>query len=168
MVIVISGTPAAGKSSVSKALAKKFPKSAHIAVDELRHMVVGGFINPWVDKDLKQYNLIQENILDITKNFLREGYVVIIDDVQTDKHIESYKKIFDEVYGFLLLPSKDVLKQRDSMRDPEKKMHERIDALYPMFTESEPNELKVINSDNQTLEETVNEIFRAVTDRKKF
>lgn len=51
MVIIISGPPAAGKSSVAKALAKKFSKSAYISTDQIRDMIIGGNIAPWEDVD---------------------------------------------------------------------------------------------------------------------
>lgn len=168
MVIIISGTPASGKSSVSKTLAKKFPKSAYIPVDDMRAMVVGGNILPWEDKFGEQYKLIEKNFLALTENFLEEGYVVIIDDIIGDEAFKKYQRMFKDVYGFLLLPTKEELKKRDLGRDPEGGMHHRIDALYPYFADTKHDALEVIDSTNQTLEETVNEIFEAVTDGKKF
>lgn len=163
MLIIISGTPAAGKSSVSKALAKKFPKSAYISVDQMRSMIIGGNIAPWLDKDLKQYNLIEKNFLSLAQNFIEEGYVVIIDDVLGDDAVKKYQKVFDQVYGFLLLPSLETLKKRDLLRSPENQWPDRIDALYPEFANVEHDVLKVIDSSNQTLEETVEEIFQIIS-----
>ncbi len=162
MVIIISGTPAAGKSSASKALAEKFPRSAYISVDEMRHMVIGGNVAPWEDKFGLQYQLIEKNFLDITRNFLDEGFVVIIDDVIGDAQVKKYQEMFEDVYGFLLLPSKEALKKRDLERDPKGEMHKRIDVLYPEFANLEHDILKVIDSTDQTLEETVEEIYSLI------
>jgi broad-specificity NMP kinase len=159
MIIVISGTPGAGKSTVSKALAEKFKKSAYISVDEIRHMIIGGNVAPWDDTNGEQYKLIEKNFLDLANNFLNEGFVVIIDDVIGDEQVKRYKEQFDEVYGFLLLPSKETLKKRDLLRDPEYQMAERIDVLYPEFANVEHDVLKVIDSTDQTEEETVEEIY---------
>ena len=98
MIIIISGTPAAGKSSVSKALAEKFPKSVYIPVDDLRAMVIAGNIAPWDDKFGEQYKLIEKNFLAMTKNFLEEGFVVIIDDVIGDEQVKKYQKMFITYY----------------------------------------------------------------------
>jgi len=160
MVIIISGTPAAGKSSVSKAIAEKFPKSAYISVDNMREMVVGGNIASWEDKFGEQYKLIEKNFLDITRNFLDEGYIVIIDDVLGDEAVKKYQQMFQDVYGFLLLPTKEELKKRDLERDSEGSMHHRIDALYPYFADVQHDTLKVIDSTNHSLDDTVTEILK--------
>lgn len=160
MVIMISGTPSAGKSSVSKALAEKFPKSAYIPVDDLKNMIVGGNVAPWDPGGPKQFKLVEKNFLSLTRNFLDEGLVVILDYVFNDEQIKKYDELFGDVHGFLLLPSIEVLKKRDLERDPTGEMQKRIEVLYPEFANIEHNVLKVIDSSNQTLDETVEEIFR--------
>lgn len=166
MIVVISGTPGAGKSSVAERLAERFPKSAHLDVDIFRHMIVGGNVAPWEDTDLKQYSLLEKNFLAVTRIFLDERFVVIIDDVIGDDQVKKYQGMFDDVYGFLLLPSKEVLKERDKFRDPEYQMSDRIDVLYPKFAEVPHPILKVIDSSDQTLDETVEEIYKQLTDKK--
>jgi adenylate kinase family enzyme len=109
MVIFISGTPGAGKSTVSKALAEKFPKSAYISVDEMRQMILGGNIAPWEDTDGSQYKLIEKNFLDITQNFLQEGYVVIIDDVIGDEQVKRYQ---EQKELFIMEIQEDQIKDR--------------------------------------------------------
>jgi adenylate kinase family enzyme len=162
MVIIISGTPAAGKSSVAKALAEKFLKSAYIPVDDLWGMVIGSYVVPWDPKGPEQFKLVEKNFLSMTRNFLDEGFVVILDYVFNDEQVKHYDELFGEVFGFLLLPSKEELKKRDLARDPEGGMHERIEALYPDFANVPHPVLKVIDSTDQTLEETVNQIFDLV------
>jgi tRNA uridine 5-carbamoylmethylation protein Kti12 len=52
MIFLLSGMPAVGKSSVSKALMQRFDKGVHIPVDDLRAMVVSGMVHPvptWTD-----------------------------------------------------------------------------------------------------------------------
>jgi adenylate kinase family enzyme len=41
-IFLILGSPAAGKSTVSKALLQRFERGFHIPVDDFRHMVVSG------------------------------------------------------------------------------------------------------------------------------
>jgi adenylate kinase family enzyme len=160
MVIMISGTPAAGKSSVSQSLAKRFPKSAYLEIDSFKDMIVGGNIAPWDPQGPEQFKLMEKNFLAITKNFLDEGYVVILDYVFNDEQVKHYNELLGDVYGFLLLPSKEVLKKRDLERDPAGEMQERIEVLYQEFANVEHNLLRVVDSSNQTLDETVGEIFK--------
>jgi adenylylsulfate kinase-like enzyme len=43
---VITGLPGAGKSTVARLLAGRFPRSAHVEGDRLAEMVVGGLVFP--------------------------------------------------------------------------------------------------------------------------
>lgn len=163
MVIIISGTPAAGKSSVSKALAEKFPKSAYLNIDSFKDMIVGGNVAPWDPEGPEQFKLVEKNFLAVTRNFLDEGFVVIIDYVMGDEQVKGYDDLLGDVHGFLLLPSIEELKRRDKERSPEYSLEHRIDALYPQFANVDHPILKVIDSTNQTVEETVEEIFKSLS-----
>lgn len=44
-IILIVGAPAVGKTAVAQALAERFVKSVHVAVDSLRDMVVYRSLN---------------------------------------------------------------------------------------------------------------------------
>lgn len=59
-IFLIAGAPATGKSTVSRALAARFPQSIAIGVDELRNMVIGGVVHPsavWDDELVAQLQL---------------------------------------------------------------------------------------------------------------
>ncbi len=159
MVIFISGTPAAGKSTIARALAENFPKSAYIEVDTLWDMVVGGYVVPWDPKGPEQFELVEKNFLSMIRNFLGEGYVVVLDYVFNDEQVKRYNELLGDVHGFLLLPSLETLKKRDQERDPEHAMGHRIDALYPDFADVPHPVLKVIDSTDQSVEETVEELL---------
>lgn len=59
-IYLVVGPPAVGKSTTSRALAARFPRSVHIPVDDLRHMVVAGLALPvaeWSDELTRQVTL---------------------------------------------------------------------------------------------------------------
>ena len=59
-IFLIVGAPATGKSTASRALAARFPKSVAIGVDDLRNMVIGGVVHPsaaWSDELVAQLQL---------------------------------------------------------------------------------------------------------------
>ena len=45
-VWLISGIPGAGKTSVSRALAEKLTRAAHVETDRVRQMIVSGYLAP--------------------------------------------------------------------------------------------------------------------------
>lgn len=163
MVIIISGTPAAGKSSVSKKLATKFERSAYISVDLLRHMVVKGLVLPWEENAHTQIELGEKNVMSITQNFLDAGFVVIIDDVMIDQRVKKFIDTFKDTKAYLLLPSLGKLKERDLKRPKDEQLGKRIDDLYPKFANAENKYMNVIDSTDQTLDETVDQIYSLIT-----
>jgi predicted kinase len=57
-VVLISGLPGSGKTTIARTLAQQLPRSACISCDQLRHMIVGGFKwagEPWDAETRRQY-----------------------------------------------------------------------------------------------------------------
>jgi len=169
MLVILTGTPAAGKSTVGDALARRFPKSAYFSVDTIRHFIKGGYLHPTEDtEEERQVLLATEIAKGIVQKYIDAGFVVVIDDVVGDRDIQRYKDAFQDVHAFLLLPSLDVLKQRDNLRPSESRMGGRIDELYPYFAHSDHPLMEVLDTSNQTVLETVDDVFgRVVSSRPR-
>lgn len=163
-IVILTGPPGAGKSTINKILAKKFEKSAIISSDEIRDMIKNGRENPGSGKEWKkQINLSKKMTIHLIKNFYKSGFTILSDE------IISNKKIFKEFYSslknfkpkfFLLLPSKEVVAKRDLERG-ENALKERTMYLYDKFLKISKKEKKfiVIDSSNQTPGETANKIL---------
>jgi guanylate kinase len=166
-VCLITGPAGSGKSSVSKALAEKFERSAVIEVDTLRHMIKGGYVRPWPrneEVDL-QLSLCVKNACDIASNLLEKGFCVFIEDVVGKKLLEQYSNFFKDkdFKAFLLMPSVDALLKRFDEREDDAELRARTIELHKSFSEKK-DELNccVIDSSDQTLEETVDEIYSSI------
>lgn len=166
-VCLITGPAGAGKSSVSNALAKKFERSAVIGVDTLRGMIKGGHVRPWPnteEADL-QLSLGAKNACDIANNFLEKGFNVFIDDVVGRKLLEQYSNFFKNknFKAFLLMPSVEVLLKRFDNRGDNKELRERTIELHKRFSDKQDQlNWQAINSSDQTLEETVEQIYQEI------
>ena len=98
LICLITGPAGSGKSSTSKALARKFKRSAILEVDKLRAMVIGGYVRPWPhneEVDL-QLSLSAKNACDMATNFMEQGFSVFIDDVVGEKLLEQYSNFFKD------------------------------------------------------------------------
>ncbi len=166
-ICLITGPAGSGKSSVTKALAKKLERSAVIEVDKLRAMVIGGYVRPWPhneEVDL-QLSLSAKNACDIATNFVEKGFNVFIDDVVGRKLLEQYSNFFKgkNFQAFLLMPSLESLLNRFDDRGNDKELRERTVELHKRFSEKKDNlNWQIIDSTNQTLEETVEEIYKSI------
>ena len=81
---VITGAMAAGKSTVARALARRFDKSAHVEGDAFLRMIVAGgaVMGPTLDAGaLGQLRLRQDMAMDAARRFLSAGFVTVYEDI---------------------------------------------------------------------------------------
>lgn len=166
-ICLITGPAGSGKSSVSKELAGKFERSAVIEVDTLRHMIKGGYVRPWpYNEEVElQLSLSVKNACGMANNFLEKGFNVFIDDVVGQKILKQYSDFFKDknFKVFLLMPSVEALLQRFDNRGDNKDLRERTIELHKSFFEKKDQlNCQVVNSSDQTLEETVDEIYKEI------
>jgi guanylate kinase len=168
IICLITGPAGSGKSSTTKALARKFKRSAVIEVDTLRAMVIGGYVRPWPyneEVDL-QLSLSAKNACDMAANFMEKGFNVFIDDVVGKKLLAQYSNFFKDknFQTFLLLPSVESLLNRFEDRGDNKELRERTVELHKQFSEKKDNlSWQVVDSSAQMLEETVEQIYKKIT-----
>ncbi len=167
-VCLITGPAGAGKSSVSKELAHKFEKSAVIDVDYLYNMIVGGRVKPWMNNEDSslQLELARNNACILATNFLEKGFNVIINKVAGRKDLEHYANFFKDknFKAFLLLPTLEALLDRFDKRGIDDELRKRTHELHELFMNKRDKlPWQVINSSDQTLEETTDQIYRELT-----
>ncbi len=168
IICLITGPMGSGKSSVSNALAKKFERSAVIEVDKLRGMIKGGFVrpSPYTEEVDLQLSLSAKNACDMANNFLEKGFNVFIDAVVGRKLLEQYSNFFKDknFKAFLLLPSLETVLARFDDRGDYVELRERATELHKIFSEKQDQlNLQTIDSSDQTLEETVEQIYQKIT-----
>jgi adenylate kinase family enzyme len=88
-VVLITGIPGAGKTTVSKALAARFERGVAIEGDWLQEIIFAGSV--WPDGEPKdeaerQLTLKAENAAMLADRFVEAGFVAVIDDVMPGTH----------------------------------------------------------------------------------
>lgn len=83
-IFILTGPPAAGKSTLSAALLRRFPFGLHIPVDTLREWVVSGISHPlgWNDETTRQFSLAEHGACDLALRYSGAGFAVAIDHCQ--------------------------------------------------------------------------------------
>ncbi len=124
-ILLITGAPASGKSTIARAIAQRMEKSIHIRVDNLREMVVSGLYLPgpdsvWTAEVSQQFRLARTSAIQIALTYAQDNYTAILDDVCIPEHFaEDYAALseYPRVTRILLKPSQEVILQRLAERN---------------------------------------------------
>lgn len=119
-LIVVTGVMAAGKSTIARLLAQRFPRGVHISADVLQQMIVSG--GEWVSEPGEpsgeaawQLRLRLKHLCLLGKSFVEAGFVVVLDDIiMGDRWQQLQGELHDLPFSLAVLaPQLDVVLQRD-------------------------------------------------------
>jgi chloramphenicol 3-O-phosphotransferase len=169
-IFLVMGTPASGKSTISRALMQRFERGLHIPVDDLRHMVVSGLADKSfsVSPALDQLRLARASAARMALAYSDAGFAVAIDDFW---HVEmrdgDYNPIIgNQVQRILLLPNLEVTLNRLQSRDGSASHFEQAIRFVHHAIEIRPELLTgwhVVDSSRLSIEETVDSILELRT-----
>jgi adenylate kinase family enzyme len=172
-IFLLVGSPASGKSTVARALAKKYARSVHIPVDDVRSMVVSGVVHPsanWTPELVEQLRLARQSVVAMALNYQQAKFVVIIDDFwDPNSQMKEYEALwkFQEFTPVLLYPALEQAKTRNHGRlEPgtfRNYIDEGIDTVYKSLHSAvknlEEKGWRVLDTTNDTVEETTTKIL---------
>jgi cytidylate kinase len=144
-VLVISGIPGSGKTTVARLLAGHYERGVHIEGDLVgHHFIVSGLVPPQGpprDEAERQLLLRRRNICLLADSFTDSGFTTIVDDVVVSRGVLDV--YLDNLRArplrlVQLTPSLDVVSRRDAERDKQvfdlwrhlhDELHERMDRV---------------------------------------
>jgi chloramphenicol 3-O-phosphotransferase len=121
-VLILTGPPASGKTTVAQALAERYDRVAHIDVDAVRRFVTPtGFAKPGSPERRHQRLLGVRNACALSRNFVVERFGVIIDECFDEPdllpvYLDELKPANVDIHVVTLLPSLEACEARDAAR----------------------------------------------------
>ena len=117
-LIVVTGPPGAGKSTVAGGLVRAFPSSALIAGDDFFRFVRGGWVEPWLPEAHRQNEVVLGAAAAAAGRFVAGGYTVVYDGVVGPWFLPAFAAATGaaELEYAILLPPEEVCLTRLATR----------------------------------------------------
>jgi ribosomal protein S18 acetylase RimI-like enzyme/adenylylsulfate kinase-like enzyme len=168
-VLILTGPPGAGKSSVAEALAERYDRVSIIEVDTLRHMITPtGFIGAGRPGFERQRRLGMRNACALALNFLAERFAVVIDDIVVSRDdLDLYRAALARANAPLhyvrLLPSLQACQTRNRQRSGSRVRPERVEAVCHEFESAGEIGGATIDSTSLSVYETADRVQALTT-----
>jgi cytidylate kinase len=161
-IVVISGAPGTGKTSVSRILAENstYDRAVHIHTDDFYQYIRKGYISPWLDGSGDQNNTMIEAAAASAKRFSAGGYEVFVDGVIGPWFLKPWIQISEEgidVRYIVLRPSEQTTVLRVNNREQNEYFplsDEVVKNLWRSFTDLGKYESHVLDTTAQTVVES--------------
>jgi GrpB-like predicted nucleotidyltransferase (UPF0157 family) len=163
-VYLITGPMAAGKSTVARLLAARFPRGVHLEGDLFRRSIVSGReeVTPHVHPEaMEQLRLRYRLAAAAADGYAEAGFTVALEDVVAGPLLGDYRTMIRHrpCHVVVLLPSVAAVAEREAGRREKGYGAWTIGALYEGFVSSTPRIGIWLDTTAMTPDETVDEIL---------
>ncbi len=165
-VLILSGAPGSGKTTVARLLAAKSQRAVHLESDQFFHFIQAGAIEPWKPESHEQNTIVMQIVAEAAVGYANAGYFTIIDGIVIpgwfleplrDSLIAGGRRV---AYAVLRAPLAVCL-QRARDRAPRRLSDAAvIERLWHEFADLGPLEAQVIASDTQAAAATADAIAK--------
>jgi len=118
--VIVTGIPGAGKSTIARALAGRQQFGAHLDIDAIYDLIVGGIVfrSDSPAEDWWQLELARAHVATLATSFAQHGVLPVVDDVIADRGVlDGYvRRLPHPVRLIVLAPHLEVVLQRDATR----------------------------------------------------
>jgi predicted kinase len=166
-VLVVTGPPGAGKTTVSRELADRMMPSVHLHSDDFWHVIRQGRIAPYLPQAHHQNEVVMDVLAGAAFRYAAGGYHVVVDGIVGPWFLDVFRAGSDRhrirLHYVVLRPDERTVLARASGRsdgaltDPKP-----IRALYQQFSDLGELDKHVLDNSRLTTAETTMALLRDI------
>ncbi len=170
LVILLTGPPGAGKSTIAAHLARRYSKAVHLRTDDFWHYIVSGAIPPYDPASDAQNQTIMNVIAGAAYAYALGGFTTVVDGIVGPWMLEHFRTRASQhpdlpVHYIVLRPRRDLALERAQARTAPNSLIDEIPILtmWDQFSELGELEGHVLDTSDEAVDRSAQRVAAAIT-----